>query len=196
MRHAPIGAVIVMVGVSACGKASVEAVRADAGESAAAASGAGAGADAGGSGSANAGASASAGVRADSGASASAGARAWRGPYKSVESVITLPADVKWRVPESTAGIGDGTLALTADPAGRVNGIIDGVLGPALVVGLLADGRLTGSVLRKDPSDHGFTGTLAADLGDADARGTLHVTLAEASAVRQATFELSPEAAR
>jgi len=194
MRHAPIGAVIVMVGVSACGKASVEAVRADAGESAAAASGAGAG----GSASANAGgsASASAGVRADSGASASAGARAWRGPYKSVESVITLPADVKWRVPESTAGIGDGTLALTADPAGRVNGIIDGVLGPALVVGLLADGRLTGSVLRKDPSDHGFTGTLAADLGDADARGTLHVTLAEASAVRQATFELSPEAAR
>jgi hypothetical protein len=184
----------VMVGVSACGKASVEAVRADAGESAAAASGAGAG----GSASANAGgsASASAGVRADSGASASAGARAWRGPYKSVESVITLPADVKWRVPESTAGIGDGTLALTADPAGRVNGIIDGVLGPALVVGLLADGRLTGSVLRKDPSDHGFTGTLAADLGDADARGTLHVTLAEASAVRQATFELSPEAAR
>ena len=184
MRHATFGAAVVMFGLGACGKAGVEAP--PAGADSGVGVGLGAGLDSGASGSAGA----------DSGANAHAGANAWRGAYKSVESVITLPADVKWRVPESTAGIGDGTLALTADPAGRVNGTLDGVLGPAVVVGLLADGRLTGSVLRKDPSDHGFTGTLAADLGDADARGTLHVTLAEASAVRQATFELSPEAAR
>ena len=85
MRHATFGAVVVMVGLSACGKADIEAVHAGADSGV----GLGAGLDAGVSGSANA--------SADSGANA--GAHAWRGAYKSVESVITLPADVMWRVP-------------------------------------------------------------------------------------------------
>jgi hypothetical protein len=145
--------------------------------------------------SADAGADADAGLDAGAGAGAHAAAAttAWKGTYTSAEAVLTLPADVKWRVPETTAGVGDGTLALDVDPAtGRVRGTLDGVLGPATVEGLAADGHVTAAVLRKDPSDHGFTGTLAGDLGDGGARGTLHLTLAGASAVRRATFDLAP----
>jgi hypothetical protein len=169
-------ALVAMMALGACGKTGV-------------------GADAGAGADASAGVDAGVGVGVDAGvgAHAAAATTAWKGTYTSAEAVLTLPADVKWRVPETPAGVGDGTLALDVDPAtGRVRGTLDGVLGPATVEGLAADGHVTGAVLRKDPRDHGFTGTLAGDLGDGGAHGTLHVTLAEASAVRRATFDLAP----
>jgi hypothetical protein len=123
-------------------------------------------------------------------AAASAG---WKGGYKSVAGTITLPKDVKWKVPDSTDGIGEGTIAMTVDrPSGRVRGTLDGVLGPATIDGLASDGKLTATVARQDPTDHGFTGTLSGDLGDAGAHGTMNMALAEVSAVRNATFELAP----
>jgi hypothetical protein len=126
-------------------------------------------------------------------AAPSAGSNAWKGAYKSVAGTITLPKDVKWKVPDSTDGIGEGTIAVTVDrPSGRVRGTLDGVLGPATIDGLASDGKLTAIVSRQDPTDHGFTGTLSGDLGDAGARGTMNVALAEVSAVRNATFELAP----
>ena len=99
---------------------------------------------------------------------------------------------MKWKVPENSAGVGDGTIALTVGADGRVTGTIEGVLGPAVVDGLAVDGRVTGAIARRDPSDHGFTGTLGGDIAGGHARGTMHLTLAEAGAVRTATFDLSP----
>jgi hypothetical protein len=126
-------------------------------------------------------------------AAPAAGNDGWKGGYKSVAGTITLPKDVKWKVPDSTDGIGEGTIAVTVDrPSGRVRGTLDGVLGPATIDGLVSDGKLTATVARQDPTDHGFTGTLSGDLGDAGARGTMNVALAEVSAVRNATFELAP----
>jgi hypothetical protein len=126
-------------------------------------------------------------------ASAAPASQGWKGGYKSVAGTITLPKDVKWKVPDSTDGIGEGTIAVTVDrPSGRVRGTLDGVLGPATIDGLASDGKLTATVARQDPTDHGFTGTLSGDLGDAGARGTMNVALAEVSAVRNATFELAP----
>jgi hypothetical protein len=133
---------------------------------------------------------------ASSSPAAAAGTTSWKGSYKSVAATITLPRDVKWKVPDSTEGIGEGTIALTVEhPGGRVRGTIDGVLGPATVDGQTADGKLTAKVSRQDPSDHGFTGTLSGDVGDGSAHGTMNVAQADVSAVRSATFELSPSRA-
>jgi hypothetical protein len=119
--------------------------------------------------------------------------QSWQGSYKSVAATITFPKDVRWRVPDTSVGLGDGTMALTVDPeTGRVRGTVDGPLGPATLDGLSSGGRLTASVARQDASDQGFIGTLAADFGDAGGQGTMNVSLGEASAVRTAAFQLSP----
>jgi hypothetical protein len=121
------------------------------------------------------------------------GLEEWKGAYKSVPGTIVLPRDVKWKIPNTTAGIGEGTIALTVDRAtGRVRGKVDGVLGPAAIDGVAADGKIAANVSRDDPTDHGFTGTLSGDLGDAGTQGTMNVALADVSAVRNATFALAP----
>jgi hypothetical protein len=121
------------------------------------------------------------------------GATSWKGSYKSAPGTIVLPKDVKWKVPETTAGIGEGTISLTVDRAtGRVRGKVDGVLGPATVDGVAVDGKLTATVAREDPADQGFAGTLSGDVGSSSTQGTMNVALADVSAVRNATFDLAP----
>lgn len=122
-----------------------------------------------------------------------AGPASWKGSYKSVPGTIVLPKDVKWKVPETTEGVGEGTIALMVDPmTRRVQGKVDGALGPATIDGVAVDGKITATVSREDPADHGFTGTLSGEMGDAGATGTMNVSLADVSAVRNATFELAP----
>jgi hypothetical protein len=117
----------------------------------------------------------------------------WQGSYESAAGALTLPKGVQWRVPETASGLGAGKLELTVDPAnGRVRGTVDGPIGPATLDGLLVGGRLTATIARRDPSDHGFIGTLAGQEGDGGVEGTMNVALAEASAIREATFRLSP----
>jgi hypothetical protein len=123
----------------------------------------------------------------------------WRGSYKSASGELYIPPDwknVHWNVKETPAGLGEGSLTLSVDPAnGRALGSLDGPLGPALVDGLVSAGKLTATITRKDPADQGFTGTLVGSIGPDHAEGTMSISLAEASAVRKATFTLSPEAA-
>jgi hypothetical protein len=126
-------------------------------------------------------------------ASAAAGPTEWKGSYKSVAGTIVLPKDVKWKVPEMTAGVGEGAIVLTVDRSThRVQGTIDGVLGPAVIDGLAVDGKITATVSRQNPADQGFTGTLSGDMADAGTSGTINAALADVSAVRNATFVLAP----
>jgi hypothetical protein len=130
----------------------------------------------------------------------SAGARnQWRGSYKSASAELYIPPEwknVHWNVKETPAGLGEGTMTLSVDPAGgRALGSLDGPLGPAIIDGLVSEGRLTASIARSDPADHGFTGTLVGSMGRDHSEGTMNVSLAEASALRSATFALSPEGA-
>jgi hypothetical protein len=126
-------------------------------------------------------------------AASARGTTAWKGGYKSVEGTFVLPGGVKWKVPASDAGLGDGTIALTVDSAaGRVQGTVDGALGPATIDGIAVDRTITATVSRADPGDHGFTGTLQGTLGDATVQGTMNLTQADVTAVRNATFALSP----
>jgi hypothetical protein len=136
----------------------------------------------------------SASARASTAASAGVPVQ-WHGSYKSTSGELYIPPDwksVHWNVKESSAGIGEGAMTLSVDPAGgRVLGSLDGPLGPALIDGLASDGRLTATVARKDPSDRGFTGTLFGSISGEHAEGTMSLAQAEVDAVRKATFALS-----
>jgi len=118
-----------------------------------------------------------------------AATQSWRGTYKSAASTL-------WSDTQTTAGIGDGALALSIDGAsGHVSGTVDGPLGPATVDGVVTEGTLAATLRRKDPSDQGFTGTLLGSVASDHVEGTMNVSLGLASALRTATFTLTPGAA-
>jgi len=119
-----------------------------------------------------------------------------RGTYKSEPATLYIPATpdwkgVRWTVKETSEGIGDGPMTLTIDTAtGRVGGALEGPLGPAVIDGFTHQGTLTATVARKDPSDQGFAGTLIAAVKSGHADGTMSLSLAQANALRQASFTL------
>jgi hypothetical protein len=120
---------------------------------------------------------------------------AWTGKYMSTAGSLYIPEDwksVHWNVPDSAAGLGEGTLNVLVDGAtGRVSGTLAGPLGPATLAGVASDGKISATVAREDASDRGFAGTLQGTLTGDHAEGTIQVSLAEVSAVRSATFSLS-----
>jgi hypothetical protein len=184
-----VGWGIVVVVVAGCGR----------GEGRSAGAGADAGASAGAGADAGAHAGADAGARADLGTGACGAVREWAGGYRSAAGTLYVPADwkgVRWRVPESTEGLGEGTISLLCDAeTGRLTGRVEGVLGPATLRGRVDDAGATATVARVDPADHGFSGTLAATVVDAHVRGSMNVALGEAGAIRIATFDLTPAGA-
>jgi hypothetical protein len=119
----------------------------------------------------------------------------WKGTYKSVAGSVTIPPSLKagsWANADTQAALGDGALTLVVEPrSGRVTGALEGPLGPASVAGLSADGKLTATIRRIDPSDEGFTGTLEAEVKDAKLEGTMNGALGRANAVRTATFTMT-----
>jgi hypothetical protein len=120
---------------------------------------------------------------------------AWRGTYHSATATLYVPSDwksVHWKVPETPQGVGDGTLELTVNPTThRVLGTLDGPLGPATIDGFASGHALTATLARKDPADRGFAGTLVGTVDDDAVTGIVHAALAEANAIRTATFSLS-----
>jgi hypothetical protein len=130
--------------------------------------------------------------------SSSGGAIRWHGSYKSASGELYIPPDwknVRWNVKESAAGLGDGAMSVSIDSAsGRALGSLDGPLGPAVIDGFVSEGKLTATIARKDPADLGFTGTLVGVMQGDHSEGTMNVSLADANAIRRATFTLSPEA--
>jgi hypothetical protein len=122
----------------------------------------------------------------------------WTGTYKSAIGTLYIPADwknVRWSSSSNEKGVGDGTLTLEVDATtGRVTGTIEGVLGPASVDGVALDGKLTATIVRKNASDRGFTGTLLGTLDRDHAAGTMNLSSGQADAIRTATFSLTPAA--
>jgi len=117
----------------------------------------------------------------------------WRGTYHSESATIFVPPEwkgVRWSVPSTSAGLGDG--AMTLEVRGeRVFGAIDGPLGPATIDGVVSGPTITANVLRRDPADQGYSGTLLGTMSGDRVTGTMNLSLAEASAVRAATFALA-----
>jgi hypothetical protein len=125
---------------------------------------------------------------------------AWSGTYKSSAHGFYMPRDapnagdwksITFQGDDAGDGVGEGAIDLQIDPAGKVTGTIAGPVGPATVVGLVADGAFTARVQRKDPSDRGLTGTMEGKAGPDKIDGTMHLSNAEASLIRSAAFSLA-----
>jgi hypothetical protein len=119
----------------------------------------------------------------------------WRGTYKSSAATLYVPPDwkVRWRPEETPVGIGDGSLTLSIDPgSGEVRGAVEGPLGPAALHGLLADGAVSASIVRRDPHDLGFAGVLQGKVTADRLEGSMNLSLAAGGALRTATFSASP----
>jgi hypothetical protein len=151
--------------------------------------------------SASAGASTSSAAAAPSSAASTAssgGAAAsssWSGKYKSEAAAITVPPEwkkVHWSDTKSTEGIGEGAMTLAIDGStGHVTGTLDGPLGPATLDGASAEGTVSATLVRKDPGDHGFGGTLLATVTGDKLDGTMNLSLGTGGVVRTATFSLA-----
>jgi hypothetical protein len=123
----------------------------------------------------------------------------WHGVYRSEPGTLYIPPDwkgVRWNVSDTTSGLGEGSMRLTLDPAGRVEGVIEGPLGPATVVGFAADGALTASIRPERSENRGFAGTLTAHMVDGRIEGAMHVSPSLPDAVRVASFVLAADGAR
>jgi hypothetical protein len=123
---------------------------------------------------------------------------AWHGSYKSQAGTLYIPPDwkgVRWNVAESTAGLGEGPMRVTLDPTGRVQGLVEGPLGPAIIAGFAADGGLTASLRPQNPDDRGFAGTLTGRITDRGIEGTMHASPALADAIRVASFVIGADGA-
>lgn len=125
---------------------------------------------------------------------------AWSGTYKASAHGFYMPRDapnagdwksITFQGEDAGDGVGEGNLDVQIDPAGKVVGTIAGPVGPATVTGLVADGTLSAHVQRKDPSDRGLTGTMEGKAGPDKIDGTMHLSNADASLIRSATFSLA-----
>ncbi|MGH7293998.1 MAG: hypothetical protein ACRELB_03645 [Polyangiaceae bacterium] len=132
-------------------------------------------------------------------ASAPLASSSWSGDYKSAVANITVTPDwkkVHWVDTQSTAGVGDGKMTLAVEGAtGRVTGSLEGPLGPATLDGALIDGKLTAALVRKDPVDQGFAGTLVGTVTGDKATGTITASPGGGGTARTATFTLARAAA-
>jgi hypothetical protein len=118
-----------------------------------------------------------------------------QGTYKTAAGALVVTADYRKThsaAPESSAGIGEGTLTVQVDGAGRVTGAMDGVLGAALLEGKVSGDNLSAAIRRKDPTDRGFTGMLAGTVATGGTTGTMSLASAEGGVVRTGTFTVSP----
>ncbi len=124
-------------------------------------------------------------------------AEAWSGTYTSAPGSLFVYDGGEWkgvhfRGDDAATGLGDGTLSLTLDPrTGIVRGNGTGALGDIVVSGAVTAGELTFSVLRKDPSDRGFTGTGVGKLERGTAAGTMRLSQGDAHVIRDAKFSLT-----
>jgi hypothetical protein len=132
-----------------------------------------------------------------SAATASSAPQSWRGKYSTTPTSLVVPKDwskTHWSSSDTTAGVGDGAITLTIDPAThRVTGTLDGAIGAAVVEGQLGTDGLTASVRRKDPTDKGLSGTLVATMAADKITGALTLTTGDGATLRAGTFSLAPD---
>ena len=129
---------------------------------------------------------------------AKAPASAWTGTYKSAPGSLYVIDGGEWagvhvRGDDASTGLGSGPLFLTIDGAtGLVRGTASGPLGEAILAGAasMTGGEVTFSVLRKDSTDRGFTGTGVGTRSGARLTGTMRLSLGDAHVLRDATFVL------
>ena len=121
----------------------------------------------------------------------------WTGSYTSTPATFYVHDGGEWkgvhfRGDDAAVGLGEGTLSLTIDTkSGGVRGSGSGSLGDLVLAGAVTGEELTFSVLRKDPTDRGLTGTGVGKLSGSSATGTIRLSRGDAHVIREAKFTLS-----
>lgn len=144
-------------------------------------------------------ASASAAAPASASASASAkpaGASAsYEGKYTAAPATYYIPTEskdwtgVKQAKDDPTKMVGEGTLSLAVDGSGTLSGTIDsGPASPAVIAGTVVEGAMNGHVRPKDAGEDALTGTLVAKVTGDTVEGTIKLSNANASILREAKF--------
>jgi hypothetical protein len=118
----------------------------------------------------------------------------WTGTYRAEPGPLFVPegpewAGVRFRGEDAGTGLGEGTVSLTINPEGEVEGAVDGPLGPLRAHGWLTAGKLGASL---DPADAGsaFSGTAAAQEEGGKIVGAMHVSSPLGNVIRAAPFTL------
>lgn len=119
-------------------------------------------------------------------------AASYEGEAEVTVSDLTVPANVKWKGDvEATDGVGKAKLVLVVDEAGIVTGTGTGALGDVILTGRAIAGVVSATILRKTPSDMGYTGTLYATEEAGTLKGTLHVSKGNAGGLREGKLTLA-----
>jgi hypothetical protein len=126
--------------------------------------------------------------------SAPAGPVTWTGSYTATPGTLFVPdggewSGVKFRGDDASTGLGAGTLTVTIDATGRIDGTTDGALGTGTVSGLLKEDTFTARIAPKDPND-GFTGTAVGKREGDAIKGQIRLSQSNGSVIREATFSL------
>lgn len=124
-----------------------------------------------------------------------AGPVTWTGTYTATAGTLFVPdggewSGVKFRGDDASTGLGAGTLTVTIDGTGRVDGTTEGALGAGTVSGLFKEDTLTARIAPKDPNV-GFTGTAVGKREGDAIKGQMRLSQSNASVIREATFSLA-----
>jgi hypothetical protein len=119
---------------------------------------------------------------------------AWSGHYAAAPGSFSVPdggewAGVRFRGEDAGDGLGEGTLSVSVDPAGRVTGTLEGPLGPARLTGELLANAFSAAVSPSDPG-HGFAGTAVGTLAGDRIAGTIRLSMPTGNVLRAASFAL------
>ena len=119
---------------------------------------------------------------------------AWSGRYDAAPGTFSVPdggewAGVRFRGEDAQAGLGDGTLAVSVSSEGRVEGKLEGPLGPLRVTGELLEKSFSAALVSADPA-HGFSGTAVGTRAGERITGTMRLSLPTGNVLREATFTL------
>ena len=117
----------------------------------------------------------------------------YTGTYKATAGTLYVPEEKDWkgfrfRGDDAGTGLGDGTLTLKVKEGGRIEGEGEGAFGKFILSGFLAENTLSAAIMRKDPTDDGFTGFLIGTKKGEAFEGTMKLSLARGNVLRDATF--------
>jgi hypothetical protein len=130
-------------------------------------------------------------------AKGSSGAGAsFHGKYTLKPSTMYIPDDKDWKgvkfKNDESKHVGDGDITIDIDPSGRVSGSSEGgALGAAIIDGSRDGADVTATIRRKDPADEGLMGTLVGKIAGDKLEGTMRLSDANASSVREASFAIA-----
>lgn len=125
----------------------------------------------------------------------------WTGTYASAPGSLYVYDGGEWkgvhfRGDDASIGLGEGPMSFTIDPkTHELRGTASGPIGDVLLAGdvpadALEHSEITFSILRKDTTDRGFTGTGVGKVTAGGIQGSMRLSRGDAHVIRDVKFDL------